>query len=239
MTFLRIRLDLKTDNLAFRFGISSSHASNTVLTMILFLSQELEPLIYWPTVEQTLAYNSKHFWGRLANIEGIIDCTEQKISNPSFSKAQYQTYSTYKSSNTLRKLVICTKSGSLSYISPSFGGSASDPFITEQCHIAETFSPRMIALVDTGFNVQDLFISWQVKVVFPLFTGKQAQFSKEQVFKSKDIAKAGIHIEWAIGRMREFNLLKNELPLSLLDLADDIWIIAIAMSNLQPPLLEA
>ena len=64
--------------------------------MILFLSQELEPLIYWPTVEQTLAYNSKNFWGRLANIEGIIDCTEQKISNPSFSKAQYQTYSTYK-----------------------------------------------------------------------------------------------------------------------------------------------
>lgn len=31
------------------------------LTMILFLSRELEPLIYWPTVEQTLAYNSKHF----------------------------------------------------------------------------------------------------------------------------------------------------------------------------------
>lgn len=53
----------------------------------------------------------------------------------------------------------------------------------------------MIALVDTGFNVQDLFISRKVKVVFPPFTGKQAQFSKEQVFKSKDIAKARIHIE--------------------------------------------
>ena len=39
------------------------------------------------------------------------------------------------------------------------------------------------------------FISRQVKVVFPLFKGKQAQFSKEQVFKSKDIAKARIHIE--------------------------------------------
>ena len=134
MTLMRIRLDLKIDDLAFRFGISSSHASNTVSTMISFLSRELEPLIYWPTAEQTLAYNSKHFSGNLANVEGIIDCTEQKISKPSLSKAQYQTYSTYKSSNTLKKLVICTKSGSLSYISPSFGGSASDRFITEQCH---------------------------------------------------------------------------------------------------------
>lgn len=162
MTLMRIRLSLKIDDLAFRFGTSSSHASNTVLTMILFLSLELEPLIYWPTVKQTLAYNSKHFSGSLANVESIPDCTEQKISKPSLSKAQYQTYSTYKSSNTLKKLVICTKSGSLSDISPSFGGSASDSFITEPCHIAEKFSPGMTALVDRGFNVQDIFLSRQV-----------------------------------------------------------------------------
>ena len=86
MTLMRISSDLKIDDPAFRFGISSSHASNTVLTMISFLSQELEPLIYWLTVQQTLAYNSKHFSGSLANVEGIIDCTEQKISKPSLSK---------------------------------------------------------------------------------------------------------------------------------------------------------
>ena len=108
---------------------------------------------------------------------------------PSLSKAQYQTYSTYKSSNTLKKLVTCTKSGSLSYISPSFGGSASDRFITEQCHIAEKCSPGMIALVDRGFNVQDLFLSRQVKVVFPPFKCKKAQFSKEQVSNQRTLLK--------------------------------------------------
>lgn len=97
----------------------------------------------------------------------------------------------------------------------------------------------MIALVDRGFNVQDLFLPRQVKVVFPPFKCKKAQFSKEQVFgKSKDIAKARIHIERAIGRMKEFDLLKNELPLSLLDLADDVWTIAGAKSNSQPPLIK-
>jgi hypothetical protein len=235
---MRIRLDLKIDDLAFRFGVSSSHVSSIVSTMISFLSRELEPLIYWPTPEQTLAYTSKHFLGNLANVEGIIDCTEQKIAKPSLSKAQYQTYSTYKSSNTLKKLVICTKSGSFSYISPSFGGSSSDRHITEQCQIAQKFNPGMIALVDRGFNVQDIFLSRQVKVVFPPFKGKTAQFSKEQVFQSKDIAKARIHIERAIGRIKEFDFLKNELPLTLLDLADDIWTIAGAISNLQPPLIK-
>ena len=238
LTLMRIRLDLKIDDLAFRFGISSPHASNTVTTMISFLSRELAPLIYWPTPVQTLAYHSKHFTGNLTKVEGIIDCTEQPISKPSLCKAQYQTYSTYKSSNTLKKLVICTKSGSISYISPSFGGCASDRYITEQCQISDKFHPGMIALVDRGFNVQDIFLSRQVRVVFPPFKGKATQFSKEQVFRSKDIAKARIHIERAIGRIKEFDLLKNELPLTLLDLADDIWIIAGAISNLQPPLIR-
>ena len=153
MTLMRIRLDLKIDDLAFRFCISSAHASNIVTTMISFLSRELEPFIYWPTPEQTVAYNSKRFTGNLAKVEGIIDCTEPKISKPSLSKVQYQTYSTYKSSNTLKKLVICTKSGSFSYISPSFGGCASDRYITEHCPIAEKFHPGMIALVDRGFRI--------------------------------------------------------------------------------------
>ena len=97
----------------------------------------------------------------------------------------------------------------------------------------------MIALVDRGFNVQDIFLSRQVRVVFfPPFKGKTAQFSKEHVFRSKDIAKARIHIERAIGRIKEFDLLKNELPLTLLDLADDIWIIVGAISNMQPPLIK-
>ena len=153
ITLMRIRLDLKIDDLAFRFGISSPHASNIITTT--------------------------HFTGNLTKVEGIIDCTEQKISKPSLSKAQYQTFSTHKSSNTLKKLVVCTKSGSFSYISPSFGGCASDRYITEQCQISDKFHPGMIALVDRGFNVQDNFPSRQVRVVFPPFKGKTARLSKE------------------------------------------------------------
>ena len=36
-------------------------------------------------------------------VESIIDCTEQRIAKPSNAKLEYQTYSTYKSANTLKK----------------------------------------------------------------------------------------------------------------------------------------
>ena len=73
MTLMKIRPHLKIDDLAFRFGASSAHTLNIVTTTILFLSWELELLLYWPTPEESVAYNSKHFPGNLAKVEGIID----------------------------------------------------------------------------------------------------------------------------------------------------------------------
>ncbi len=41
-----------------------------------------------------------------------------------------------------------------------------------------------------------------------------------------------------MGRLREFRLLKNILPLTMIDLCDQIWIIAGAIVNMQPPLIK-
>ena len=92
-----------TEDLAFRFGPSAGHASNICTTFIVLLARELEPLIYWPTPEETLSFKHPHFSGEFNKVEGIGDCTEQVIQRPANSKAQYQTYSTYKSRNTQKK----------------------------------------------------------------------------------------------------------------------------------------
>ena len=65
----------------------------------LVLSLELEPLIYWPTVEETLSYTHPHFAGNFHKCEGIGDGTEQYIEHSKNTDAQHQTYSTYKSHN--------------------------------------------------------------------------------------------------------------------------------------------
>ena len=147
MTLMRFRLDAPVEDLAFRFGMSSAHASNIITTFILFLRLELEP-----TVEETLSYTHPHFAGSFHKCEGIGDCTEQYIEHSKNTDAQYQTYSTYKSHNTLKKLIFCTKSGSISYISPTYAGSCSDRFITEDTNVAAKFTPGFMAMFDKGFN---------------------------------------------------------------------------------------
>ena len=104
--------------------------------MVLVLASELKPLLYWPTPEETLSYKHPHFSGEFNKVEGIGDCTEQYIQKSANPDAQYQTYSTYKSHNTIKKLVFCTKVGSISYISNAYSGASSDQFIIEDTNIA-------------------------------------------------------------------------------------------------------
>ena len=54
MTLMRIRLDCPVEDLAFRFGVSVSLVTSIITTFIVFLSLELEPLIYWPTPDETI-----------------------------------------------------------------------------------------------------------------------------------------------------------------------------------------
>ena len=63
-------------------------------------------------------------------------------------------------------------------------------------------------------------------------------FTRSEVYKGKRIARARIHVERVMGRLKEFRLLKNILPLTMIDLCDQIWIIAGAIVNMQPPLIK-
>ena len=54
----------------------------------------------------------------------------------------------------------------------------------------------------------------------------------------QQIARARIHIERVIGRLKEFRLLDHTLPLNLVDLVDEIWITACVITNMQPPLVK-
>ena len=120
MTLMRIRLDCPVEDRAFRFVVSVSLTTSIITTFIVFLSLELKPLIYWPTPDVTISYKYFHFNGTFDKCESIGDCTEQWIEHSKNPDAQYQTYSSYKSNNTLKKLIFCTKSGSISYISEGY-----------------------------------------------------------------------------------------------------------------------
>ena len=130
----------------------------------------------------------------------------------------------------------CTPAGTVSFISPGQGGLASDRKIVEDCGILDKFEHNDICMADRGFNIQDLLLSREVKLVIPPFTKGKTQFVKGKVEQTSSAARARIHIEKVIGRIKDFRIL-NFRALTMVDLLDDIFTVASALVNLTPPLV--
>ena len=110
--------------------------------------------------------------------------------------------------------------------------------LIEDSNVAAKFTPDFLVLFDKGFNVQDLFLPFKVKCVLPPFVRSKRQFTRSEVCHGKRIARARIHIEIVMGRLKGFRLLENKLPINMIDMCDHIWNIAAVIVNLQPPLVK-
>ena len=238
LVLMRTSSDSPIVDLAFRFKISAGHASKFFRTIAIFFTQRINTINFLAKPEPTLSYKHPHFPGDFNKVEGIGACNEQWIQRSSNPKAQYQTHSTYKSYNAVKKLVICTKSGSISYISDAHAGLATDRFITENTNIAAQFTPAYFVLFHKGFNVHDLFLWYKGTAGVPPFIRSKRQLTPSEVAVGRRITRARIVIEDVTGQLKMFRLLDRTLPSHLFDLVDEIWIIACVITNMQPPLLE-
>ena len=131
----------------------------------------------------------------------------------------------------------CTTAGTVSFISPGQGGMASDRKLVKDSGILDKFECNDTCMADRGFSIQDLLLSRDVKLVILSFTKGRTQFVKDKVEKTPNIARARIHIERVIGRIRDFRILSNRIPLNIVDQLNDIFSIAGALVNLTSPLV--
>ena len=120
----------------------------------------------------------------------------------------------------------------ISYVSNTHAGSVTDRFLTEDTNIVAQFTPGYSVLFDKGFNVQDLFLQYKVTARTPPLIRSERQFSPSEVAVRKRIARARVHIERVIGRLKEFRLLDHTSLLNLVDLVDEIWINSCAITNM-------
>jgi len=93
-----------------------------------------------------------------------VDGTEIPIQKPSNPMSQRATFSSYKNRNTAKVIVGSTPGGLISYLSPAYGGSASDRQIIESSQLPNMCDPGDSVMADKGFNVQDLFATNDVTV---------------------------------------------------------------------------
>lgn len=90
-------------------------------------------------------------------------------------------------------------------------------------------------LADKGFLISDL-LPEGVSVNIPPFLGTP-QFTPNQVLKTLTIAKARVHVEQAINRIKGYSILEF-IPPKLIPYSSKIFQVCSALTNFQYPLIK-
>ena len=121
-------------------------------------------------------------------------------------------------------LVACTPNGAISFISPVFVGSISDVELTRHSGFLTTLEdkPGVSIMVDRGFTIKDMLKQLKIELNLPPFMEDRKQVPAEEVQEGRNIASLRIHVERAIGRLKNFSILSGTIPLSLSWLTNQI-----------------
>lgn len=105
LVMMKLRIGLTNLDLGIRFNVAEARISNTYISWLNLLFIQLGTLKIWPHRNVILENMPTKFKEDYPNNIIIIDCTELRIQCPSSLIIQSQSYSKYKSMNTLKSLV--------------------------------------------------------------------------------------------------------------------------------------
>ena len=155
------------------------------------------------------------------------------MQRASSTAAQRKTWSSYKHRNTLKLLLACTPSGTITFVSKLYTGNISDKNIVSKSGFLDLIKPEDNVVADRGFLIRDLLAIRGATLNIPPFShGKQ--LSMHATTLTRRIARARIVVERAIGRLKEFQMLQGNIPMNTLSTIDAAVNVAACLSNMQP-----
>ena len=248
LTMMRLRLNVQNAFLGYLFGVSGPTVTRVISDVIDLMFVRMKPFIIWPSREalwKTMPMQFRQHFGKKCAV--IIDCFEIFIDRPSNLKARAETWSSYKHHNTVKFLIGITPQGTVSFISNSWGGRASDKYITEHCGFLDKILPGDLVLADRGFDVGDTLGCLMANVKIPAFTKGKSQLGPLDVEDTRHIASVRIHVERVIGCVRQkYSILNGPLPIDflmkrdndVLPLIDKIVFVSCACVNLSESVVD-
>lgn len=237
MVLSRLRCGFLLQDLAHRYGMSSSHLSRIWITWTTFLHQQLRVLPIWPTREFVNENMPACFKHSFPSTRVIIDCTEMLIEMPSSCRSQSVTFSSYKHHNTAKGLLGISPNGYPSFVSSLYSGRTSDKKITNDCGILNLLEPGDQIMADRGFDIENDLPPGVTLNIPPFLKGKD-QLSIEEETSTRKIASVRVHVERAIARIKTFRILHQVVPITIAKELDKIWTICSYITLFLPPLIE-
>ena len=90
---------------------------------------------------------------------------------------------------------------------------------------------------DRGFTIRDLLKDVNAELNMPPFMEGRPQLTAQEFRAGREIASLRIHVEWAIGTIKNFTILSGTVPISLAHLANKIVSVCACLTNFQPALV--
>lgn len=240
IVLVKMRKNLGNTMLGHLFGVSPATINNVLHSVVPKLARVLKAAIVNPRsdiVRQNLPSSFK-FSKQFRRTRFIVDCTEIFIQRPKSLLARAQTYSHYKGTNTIKVLVACSPNGGITFLSKPWGGRISDVELIRRSGFYDLLVPGDHVLADRGFPIKEDLAARGVTLSIPAFTRGKRQLSGRSVESSAAIARVRIHVERAIGRIKQFKILTDRMPITLVPQFEHFQTIVGGLCNLLPPLVK-
>ena len=106
---MNLRLNLGTQDLAYRFRVTPSCVSKVFTDIIHIMYNRMKSYIFWLQREELEMSMPMEFWKSFGvKVSIIIDCFEIFIERPSSLLARAETFSNYKHHSTVKYLILIT-----------------------------------------------------------------------------------------------------------------------------------
>ncbi|XP_069110323.1 uncharacterized protein [Argopecten irradians] len=247
LTLMKLRHNFDYADLGYRFGLSKQTVGVIFTQWVNYMYLRFGEVSIWPPRDTIFRMMPSKFAEEFPTTFAIMDCTEIKICKPSSLKAQSQTYSDYKSTNTLKGLVACDPRGSIIFSSMLFSGAISDKAIFEESGCKKMLKDLVEIgflnegdgiMADKGFNIESDVTECGLKLNIPPFARAGVQMSQSDALLTKKIAAHRVHVERAIARIKRFKILSGRVQLSLLTVINQIWYVCSFLTNFFMPCIQ-
>ncbi|XP_041730484.2 uncharacterized protein LOC121562211, partial [Coregonus clupeaformis] len=236
MTLMKLKLNLILGDIAHRFNVSTSMASIVISHWIDVMGEQFKVLIPWLPRETIRATMPLSFQRNYPRTTCIIDCAESAMQRATNHDSRSDTFSQYKSRNTVKYLVAVAPNGLIMFISDAYAGRSSDKFITMDSGFLDYLRAGDEVMADRGFTIRDLLDERRVSLNIPAFTYRRNQLTNEETTRTRRVANVRIHVERAIQRLKVF--LSQNVPISMAPKLDNILTICAGLVNLKSPLIS-
>ncbi|XP_039295936.1 uncharacterized protein LOC111056826 isoform X1 [Nilaparvata lugens] len=237
MTLMKLKRNPTHKELAFRFQLGETTVANIINTWLHILHETIFEGLIKNKIPSLLKNKSclPNCFTDFTSCRIIIDCTEVYAAVPASMIKKQSMYSNYKHRYTLKGLVGVAPNGVVTFLSDLYGGSTSDKKITQDCGLLSQLQSGDLILADKGFLINDI-VPEGVSVNIPPFL-ETPQFTREQALRTRSIARARIHVERAIGRIKGYSILEF-IPHNLMCYSSKVWQVCGALTNFQYPLIK-